>query len=65
MATSSCPKCENTSFEVKEAQHIEGTIYNFIFFQCASCGAVVGVTEKLYLASLLSKIADKLGLKLF
>ncbi len=44
MAQSTCPKCDNTRFEVK---HAEPKNSNFVlaFIQCTSCGAVVGVMD--------------------
>lgn len=42
MATSKCPACPSTSFEMIEAT-IDGAKYKNKFIQCARCGAVVGV----------------------
>lgn len=64
MATSSCPKCGNHSFEMKE--HLpHGSGFKVFFIQCSSCGAVVGVTDYYNVPSLLEKIAAKIGVKLF
>jgi hypothetical protein len=41
-----------------------GSRYKFMFIQCSSCGAVVGVVDYYDIASLLKKIADKLGFNL-
>jgi len=61
--TSTCPKCLNTSFEVKEAVPHE-SVYQLLFVQCASCGAVVGVTDYLNVSARLDKLAEKLGVDL-
>jgi hypothetical protein len=42
MATSTCPKCNSTQFEMKEHSP-RNAKFNLEFVQCASCGAVVGV----------------------
>ena len=44
MATSSCPKCSNASFELKENTP-KGSNYKFYFVQCASCGTVISCME--------------------
>ena len=44
MATSTCAKCGNDSFEVKEAK-IKGTTFKHYFVQCSSCGAPIGILE--------------------
>ena len=54
MAMSRCPKCENSSFELKEASP-RGSSYKFNFIQCASCGAVVGVADYWNVPILLEK----------
>jgi len=61
--TSTCPKCSNTSFEAKEAEPRE-SVYKLVFIQCASCGAVVGVTDYLNVSARLDKLAEKLGVDL-
>jgi len=61
--TSTCPKCSNTSFEVKNAEPRESE-YILTFIQCSSCGAVVGVTDYLNVPALLEKLAKKLGVDL-
>lgn len=64
MAMSSCPKCQNHSFELK-ANEPQGSKFKIMFIQCTSCGTVVGVTDFYNIPSLLEKIATKLGFKLF
>ena len=63
MASSQCPKCESGTFETKEAVP-RGSGFKVVFIQCASCGAVVGVTDLYNIPVLLEKIAKKLGVKL-
>lgn len=60
MATSKCVKCENTRFEMKQAQ-ISGSNFILFFIQCASCGGVVGVVEAENISAKLTKIARKIG----
>lgn len=64
MATSSCPKCGNHSFELKE-NFPDGSKFKVNFIQCRSCGTVVGLTDYYNVPSLLEKIAEKIGVKLF
>ncbi len=65
MATSSCPKCSSTSFEMKEAPRVASSAYRLMFVQCTSCGSVVGVSDYYNIPSLLEKIAVKLGVSIF
>lgn len=44
MAISTCPKCDNTCFEIVEHSPI-GSNFKLMFIQCNQCGAVVGVTD--------------------
>ena len=64
MAMSSCPKCEDHRFEMKESSPT-GSEFKIMFIQCASCGTVVGVTDFYNIPSLLGKIAKKLEVNLF
>ena len=64
MAMSRCSKCENSSFELKEAAP-RGSLYKFMFIQCASCGTVVGVADYYNVPALLGKIAKRLGINIF
>jgi predicted nucleic-acid-binding Zn-ribbon protein len=59
--TSTCVKCGNTSFEVKEVSP-NGSNFKLIFVQCASCGGVVGVTEYFNIGAKIEALAKKLGL---
>lgn len=54
MTTSTCPKCENHTFEVKSAEP-RGSNFVLFFVQCAICGAVVGVLEANNIGALLIK----------
>ena len=61
MATSSkCPKCENTSFELK-TEKVDNSDYKFSFIRCSNCGTVVGITEAHYTSELILKLAKELG----
>lgn len=60
MAMSTCPKCDSHHFEMKEAEPT-GSRFKIMFIQCASCGAVVGVTDFHNIPFLLAKIAQKMG----
>ncbi|KAA4627384.1 hypothetical protein F3B42_08810 [Bacteroides ovatus] len=63
MATSKCPKCDSTRFEMKEGA-INGSRFRYNFVQCAACGAVIGVVPFHNTNALLEQIADKLGVRL-
>lgn len=60
MATSTCPKCDSTKFEMKENSPAD-SIYKIMFIQCASCGAVVGTTDFFNVPDLVRKLALQLG----
>jgi len=60
MATSSCPKCGKTDFEMKEAAKIAGTTHKYMFVQCAACGAVVGLTEHHHIGLVLRAIKESI-----
>lgn len=64
MTQSTCAKCGNHSFEMKE-NIPKGSEYKLMFVQCSSCGSVVGVTDYYNTATLLERIAKALGMKLF
>lgn len=44
MASSTCPKCNSTSFEVMENTPRDSN-YILLFVQCRSCGCVVGTMD--------------------
>jgi uncharacterized Zn finger protein len=61
MAASTCTKCGNHTFEVKEAEPRDSA-YKLLFVQCSSCGGVVGVMDFFNLGAMLQKIQKKLGI---
>ena len=63
MATSTCPKCNSTSFEMAKGE-ATGSQYKFYFVQCSSCGAVVGTQDYYSIPILLKELAEKLNVKL-
>lgn len=63
MATSTCPKCSNHSFEVAE-QTPKGSNFKLLFVQCSSCGAVVRVMDYFNIGGLLHTLAKKLNINL-
>jgi Fe2+ or Zn2+ uptake regulation protein len=65
MTQSTYPKCVGTTFELKDASGVSGANFAYSFIQCSSCGAVVGVTDRHHVPTLLNQIAAKLGFKLF
>ena len=62
MAQSSCPKCDNHSFELVEAIPINSN-YKLMYIQCTSCGAVVGVMDYYNIGAKLGKIENVLKIK--
>jgi predicted nucleic-acid-binding Zn-ribbon protein len=61
MPASQCPKCPNTTFELKPLEmHNSDFVYNAV--QCRKCGAVAGVVEHHYAGNLLAQIMEKLGI---
>lgn len=67
MAISRCSKCDNTFFEIKQAEP-SGSAYKLYFVQCSRCGAVVGIQEYYNSGAMLEKltkavkaIAQKVG----
>lgn len=61
MATSTCIKCGNHTFEMKDAEP-KDTAYKLLFVQCSACGGVVGVMEYSNIGATLHKIQKKLGI---
>ena len=59
MATSSCPKCGEHSFEQVEAT-LERAQFAVRFIQCATCGTVIGVTDSVDVVSKMNRIEDLL-----
>jgi protein-arginine kinase activator protein McsA len=44
VAISTCPHCQNNSFELHEGE-ISGAKYRLLFVQCTKCGAPFGTRE--------------------
>lgn len=63
MALSTCVKCGQHAFEVKEAEP-SGSNFNLFFVQCSSCGVVVGVTDYYNIGATLELLAQKLGVRI-
>jgi len=59
MAYSKCPKCDKTSFEVKENSPVHSN-YKILFVQCSSCGTVVGTMDFYNIGARLSEIEKKI-----
>ncbi|EHQ25842.1 hypothetical protein Mucpa_1687 [Mucilaginibacter paludis DSM 18603] len=57
MATSTCVKCNNTSFEHK-ITNVGGK--PFVFIQCSKCGGVIGVLNNYDLQSNIQEVKSKL-----
>lgn len=63
MAGSKCPKCEWTNFECV-IETPASSNYKLTFVRCSKCKTVVGVLDYTNIGSALSKIGDKLGVKI-
>lgn len=61
MATPSCPKCGNTSFEMKEFV-IKNANYRHYAIICSSCGTIVSTEELASTMKALERIKEKLGI---
>lgn len=62
MASSTCIKCGNTTFEIK-GNSPSGSLYQFMFVQCSKCGGVVGITGFYDTETIIREIAAKLDIK--
>lgn len=62
MATSRCPRseCRGSAFETVELR-VAGTKARLHAVQCASCGAVVGVTDLPAVAELVERLVKQLS----
>jgi len=60
--TPTCPKCANTTFEIKEVA-VRGANFRHNAIICAMCGAVIGTEEYFSLTYMLGKIGEKLGVR--
>jgi hypothetical protein len=63
MASSKCPKCEKTSFEVA-LEEPRNSNFKIQFVRCSSCKTVVGVLEFYNSGALIRKLAEKLKVNL-
>lgn len=65
MAVSKCPResCDNSTFELKELK-VRGSNFRMYAIQCAICGSVVSTAEYFNVGVIVSKIAEKLGVKI-
>jgi uncharacterized Zn finger protein len=60
MAQSKCPKCDRSSFEMKEHKPEKGP--KLWFLQCKSCGSVISAFEFFSVNNDLELIKKKLGI---
>ena len=63
MALPTCPKCDNRVFELNAFTPLRSN-YKLYAVNCTQCGAVVGVQEYFNSGALLTKLAEKLGVKM-
>jgi len=63
MATSTCLKCGNHSFEMVLNTPI-GSEFKLWFVQCSQCGCVIGTHEFYSIVSVIKNLADKLNIEL-
>ncbi|RYD83029.1 MAG: hypothetical protein EOP53_02005 [Sphingobacteriales bacterium] len=59
MSYSKCPKCEGSSFEIKENSPRHSN-FKLLFVQCSSCGTVVGTMDYYNIGARLSEIEKKI-----
>ena len=60
MAVSTCVKCGNTSFELKETV-LTGSPWKLYFVQCSQCGGVVGVLDDQNIGGVLRQRSNAVG----
>ena len=63
MARPTCPKCDNTRFELKELI-VNGAQFKLYAIICTSCGCVVSTQEYVNIGATLEILARKLGVTL-
>jgi predicted nucleic-acid-binding Zn-ribbon protein len=63
MARPTCPKCDNTRFELKELD-VVGAQFKLYAIICTSCGCIVSTEEYFNTAATLNIMAKKLGITL-
>ena len=59
MAWSTCPKCDNHSFELVENTPRKSS-FKLMFVQCTSCGAVVGVLDYYNIGQRINELEGKI-----
>lgn len=64
MATSVCPKCGGSQFEIALHDNVKNARVKFYFIQCSACGCVVGTHEYHNIGTLIYKLAKKMGVNL-
>lgn len=62
MAQTTCGKCGNTRFEMKEV-NVTGSNYRHNIIQCKNCGVPVAATEYFNIGHYVTQIAHKLGIR--
>lgn len=63
MATSRCPQCTGSKFEMVETD-VSGSRFRIMFIQCQSCGTVVGTMNYENASYLVRVLAEKLGVEI-
>ena len=63
MAISTCTKCDNTRFEVKEVTP-RNSNFKLNFVQCVDCGGVIGVIDFHNIGALIHQLAEELNVSL-
>lgn len=58
MAYSTCPKCDNTYFEVTNNSPSKSN-YKLLFVQCSKCGCVVGTMDYYNIGAKLEELEKK------
>jgi hypothetical protein len=59
MAYSKCPKCDDSSFEVKENSPRHSN-FKLLFVQCSSCGSVIGTMDYYNIGTRISELEKKI-----
>lgn len=62
MATSTCIKCGNNTFELKKNQPTHSNVPIW-FIQCGNCGGVIGAMSTTDIGYFVEKIAAKLDVR--
>ncbi|MEN4621764.1 hypothetical protein [Pantoea agglomerans] len=61
-ATTKCPKCESSNFELATNTKVKGSGHVIYFVQCASCGCAISAMNAQEV-HLVEQIAKKVGAK--